>query len=106
MLLFAPDVKSVTSPKGLHGWKHRFAVDRGLSRGLAGPAGPKPMGFGSIGLHGVRIGSIRLQSCGLLVDCKQKKNNSAVGVSATDGVEPYHFARFCKDMGPIPQTYG
>ena len=65
--------RPVTSPKGLHGWKHRFAVNRALSRGFAGPAGPKPLGFGSIGLHGVRIGSIGLQSRGLVVDCKQKK---------------------------------
>ena len=27
MLLFAPDVKSVTSPKGLHRWKHKFAAN-------------------------------------------------------------------------------
>jgi hypothetical protein len=49
---------SVTSAKGLQSWKHRFAVNRALSWGFVGPAGPHPLRFGGIGLHGVRIGII------------------------------------------------
>jgi hypothetical protein len=68
--------EAVTSPIGLHDWNHRFAVIRALSRGFARPAGPRPLGFGSIGLHGVPIGSIPLQSCSLLVDWQAEENQS------------------------------
>src|SRR5206468_9602103 len=54
----------VTSPKGLHGWKHRFAVNRAHPPPVCAPVAPQPSRFGSIGLHGVPIGSIPLQSCG------------------------------------------
>ena len=33
-------VLNVTSPKGLHGWKHRFAVNRALRAGLQGRQAP------------------------------------------------------------------
>lgn len=38
---------AVTSPIGLHGWKHRFAVNHAHSHRLAGPVDTQPLRFGS-----------------------------------------------------------
>src|SRR5271169_2974583 len=90
----------VTSPKGLHGWKHRFAANRTLSSGFAVTASTHPLGFGSIGLHGVPIGSIALQSCSLLVDWQ------AEGKQRCRPRLPTGLARRPRPFCPILQSYG
>jgi hypothetical protein len=91
--------KNVTSPKGLQGWKHRFAVNRRHSYRFARTAGTQPLRFGSIGLRGVPIGRIPLQSGNRLWIGKPKKSNGAGCASGSGGVETRPFC-------PVLQSYG
>jgi hypothetical protein len=48
-------VKSGRRRLGLHGWKHRFAVNHAHSHRFAGPASTEALRFGSIESKGAKI---------------------------------------------------
>jgi hypothetical protein len=84
----------VTSPKGLHGWKHRFAVNCVHS-------------LGSLGLHGVpnRKHTFAILKLHVLRQAEEIQHCRLLMWQVQRG-DPGDSADFCKTIVPTLQTYG